>query len=115
MSATTSHGTRQPAGAESAGPLAPEEVVDAADNTSRAPAPKLDGKRVRAIPGAGGTTVRVTDRDFKANGIKHPTVVWDFRKDRFTVGVGSRSGQISQEAADFLTSQYPTSFEFIVG
>lgn len=113
MPSTTSHGTRQPAGAEAAGPLSHEEVVDVADTASRAPAPSMKGKRVRAIPGAGGTTVRVTDRDFKANGIKHPTVVWDFRQNKFTVFVGNLSGQISQEAADFLTSNFPVSFEFI--
>jgi hypothetical protein len=110
--ATTSQGTKEPAGAATAGKLAPSEVVDDADTSPRVGA-DLKGKRVRAIPGAGGTTVVVRKVDFKNNGIDHPEVKFDFRKDRFTLAVGDKEGQLSQEAADFLTENYPVQFEYL--
>ena len=113
MSGATSAGTKPPAGAETAGPLTHDEVKDAADTTRRVEA-KVAGKRVRAIPGGGGTTVKVSEKDFREKGgIKHKDVVWDFRKDRFTVPVGTKNGEISQEAAEFLCQTYPLSFEFM--
>lgn len=104
MAGTT---TKQPTGAATAGALDPSELPDEA---VRAPEPKLDGKRIRAIPYENGSTIRVNESDFKNHGIKHPTVTWDYRKDNFTLKVGDA---ISQEAADFLTKNYPTSFEYL--
>ena len=92
--------------------LEPEEVKDTRDVSPRAPAPVTKGKRVRAIPARGGTTVEITRGVFKGKGIDNPTVKWDFRKDNFTVPVGEL---LSQEAADFLTLEYPQSFEYMSG
>ena len=113
MPGTTAH--RQPAGADAAGPLSAAEVVDTADTSPRAPAPDLSGKRVRAIPYAGGTTVEVTSKDFRDNGIKHPTIVFDFRRDNFTLPVDPKPGQkgLSKEAADFLTREHGHQFEYM--
>lgn len=112
--------TREPSGAANAGALAPSEVADSADISPRAPASDTSGKRVRAIPAvitkSGDTASRVEIRrsDFASKGIDHPAVVFDFKKDRFTLPVGSPGG-LTQEAADFLTKNYPTSFEFMGG
>lgn len=105
--------TRQPEGADTAGSLAPEEVADDADNATRAAGPDLSGKRVRAIPGGGGTEVHISARDFKANGIDHGPVKFDYFVDRFTVKVGDKPGQLSKKAADFLTKFDPSSFEYM--
>jgi hypothetical protein len=104
--------TRQPSGAENAAPLDPSEIVDTADNAVPGPAPDLSGKRVRAIPGAGGTTVLVRRQDFKQHGIDHGDVQFDFRVDRFTLPVG-KDKALSTEAADFLTKNFPQSFEYL--
>lgn len=98
---------RQPTGADTAGPLSPSEVPD---EGVRAAAPKIDGKRVRAIPYENGSTIEVTKADFANHQINHPKVVWDYRKDNMTVKVGDG---ISEEAAEFLTKNYPTSFEYM--
>lgn len=93
-------------------------VPDARDTSPRAKA-DLSGKRVRAIPsvitknGDRSTTIEIRRSDFKSADIDHPTVQWDFRRDNFTVKVGDRAGQISEAAAEFLTSKHPQSFEYI--
>ena len=90
-----------------------------ADVSPRAPEPDLSGKRLRAIPavitksGDRGTTVEVRARDFEAKGIEHKTIRFDERRDNSTLAVGDKDGQISEEAADFLAKNYPTSFEYI--
>lgn len=116
----TSAGTADPG---AAAPLSADEQAqvlasDTADVSPRAEAPNLSGKRVRAIPavitksGDNATTVEVRKSDFAAKGIDHPTVVFDYRKDNYTVGVGD-GAPLSQEAADFLTKNYPVSFEYM--
>jgi hypothetical protein len=102
---------RQPPGADTAGPLTAAEVTDEADNAVvHEEPPKLVGKRVRAIPNFGGTTVVIREEDFANNGIDHPTVEWDFRKDNFTVPVGP---QLSEEAAEWLTSEQGHQFVYV--
>lgn len=98
---------RQPTGAEAAGPLDPSELPD---EGVRAAGPKTDGKRIRAIPYENGSTIVVDKRDFASHGIDHPKVTWDYRKDNMTLKVGDG---ISEEAAEFLTKNYPTSFEYM--
>jgi hypothetical protein len=88
------------------------EVRDVRDSSPRAAGPDLSGKRLRAIPAKGGTTVEVKRGDFAKHGIDHPDVKFDFRRDRFTLPVGKERG-ISEEAADFLSANYPTSFEYM--
>ena len=108
--------TKQPEGAETADKLEVAEVTDERDVTPRVGGGKLTGKRVRAIPYMGASTVRVRCSDFKkaSNGkIDHPDVEWDFRKSDFTLPVGEAEGELSQEAADFLTATYPTDFEYM--
>jgi hypothetical protein len=91
------------------------------DERDVSPRAKSDttGKRVRAIPAVitkstgHATTIEVRRSDFKSHDIDHPTVQFDFRKDNFTLKVGSKDGQISQEAADFLTENFPQSFEYL--
>lgn len=100
---------------------AEQEAVRASDERDTSPRVKsnVSGKRVRAIPAVitkntgHATTIEVRRSDFKENDIDHPTVRWDFRKDNFTVKVGKKDGQISQEAADFLTENHPMSFEYL--
>jgi hypothetical protein len=93
---------------------------DTADTSPRAPEPDLSGKRVRAIPAVitrttgNATTIEVRKSDFASKGIDHPTVVFDERKERFTLPVG-KPGGLSEEAAEFLTKNYPTSFEYMGG
>lgn len=93
-------------------------VPDERDTSPRAKA-DLSGKRVRAIPSVitrstgNATTIEVTRADFNTHDIDHPTVTWDFRKDNYTLKVGTKAGQISEEAADFLTEKFPTSFEYL--
>lgn len=84
-----------------------------------APAPAPQAQAVQAIPatitgsGQGATTVEIRSSDFANNGIDHDSVVFDFRKDDFKVSVGNENGQISKEAADFLTKNYPASFVYV--
>ena len=117
---TTSAGTRDPGDAV---PLTSDEqdeirATDSADNAVRVTA-NLSGKRVRAIPavitknGDHGTTVEVRASDFLAKGIEHETVTFDARRDNYTLPVGDGEGQISEKAANFLTKNYPYSFEFM--
>ena len=68
------------------------------------------GKRIKAFPFAGGTTVIIRDVDFGAGNVEHPTVTWDYRIDDFTVEVGKG---ITEEAANFLVKTYPDSFKFV--
>jgi len=93
------------------GKLDPEEVDDERDVSPRANTDDTSGERVRAIPAKGGTLVVVRKVDFANNGIDHPDVEFSFRKDSFTLPVGKDS--LSKEAANFLTKNYPTSFEYI--
>jgi hypothetical protein len=92
--------------------LSAAEVKDEADTSPRVVTSDLSGERVRAIPAKGGTTVIVNAKDFTDHGIDHPAVTWDFRLDSFTVEVGVGKA-ISKEAADFLTKNYPQSFEYM--
>jgi hypothetical protein len=101
--------TKQVAGE---GKLSTADVKDTADTSPRAADPDLSGKRVRAIPAKGGTTVLVRKQDFASKGIDHPDVKFDYRTDKFTLPVG-KGKSISTEAADFLTKNYPTSFEYL--
>lgn len=85
-----------------------------APNRDSAPAEVTSvGKRVKAVPFSGGTTVVVRSSDFqKAGNIDHPDVTWDYRVDDFTVEVGK---EINAEAANFLVNSYPDSFQFLEG
>ena len=94
------------------GKLDPSEVTDERDTSPRAPTSDTSGRRLRAIPAKGGTLVRVTKADFVNNGIDQDTVEFSFRKDNFTLPVGSKKG-ISKEAADFLSKEHPHAFEYI--
>ena len=119
--------TRPAAETKDLGPaadLSPEDQKkildsDTADNTVKAEEKELSGKRVRAIPavitknGDHGTTVEVRASDFLAKGIEHETVTFDARRDNYTLPVGDGEGQISEKAANFLTKNYPYSFEFM--
>src|SRR5574337_1891381 len=108
MHPMTARTHREPPGADKAGPLTAAEVVDTADEAVvHEEAPKLTGKRVRAIPAFGGTTIEIRDIDFANGGIDHPTVIWDFRKNNFTVKVGE---ELSEEAAEWLTSEHGHQF-----
>lgn len=84
-------------------------VVDSADKSVRHLSDN-GKKRIRAITFSNGTTVVIRESDFKAGGIDHKEVVWDFRVDDFTVAVGDG---ISAEAADYLTSNFSDSFEYV--
>lgn len=102
--------------------LSPDQVADERDVSPRRKASTI-GKRVRAIPstlgvkGGRSTTVEIRRTDFKLNSIDHPTVVWDFRRDNFTVPVvadaNKRKNTLSEEAARFLTQDHKHAFEFI--
>lgn len=99
------------------GELSTTELVqstpDDRDVTERASEPDTTGKRVRAIPTHGGTTVKVSSTDFRNNGVEHEDVVFDFRKDDFTLPVGEEVGQISKKAADVITKLEPGRFEYM--
>lgn len=98
-----------------------QEAIRASDALDSATVAKSDltGKRVRAIPAVitkatgHATTVEIRRSDFKKVGISHATVQWDFRRDNFTVKVGEKSGEISPEAAKYLTENHSNSFEFL--
>lgn len=103
--------------------LSPEEqeqvrASDRADVSPRAASPKTSGPRIRAIPavvtksGQRSSRVEITRQNFADKGFDHPTVVFDFRTDNFTLPVGGDDG-IDKEVADFLTKNYPTSFEYM--
>jgi hypothetical protein len=116
----TQAGTREVPGAENAAPLTPEEqnevrAADTADVSPRAAGPDLSGERVRAVFYGGGTTKEVSKRDFARFEIDHPSVVFDFRKDDATLRVDPPKGfsGLTKEAADFLTSRFPTEFEYV--
>lgn len=122
---SSSSASETPAAVGPSESLTPEQeneirANDTADVSPRAPEPDTSGKRVRAIPAVitkttgNATTIEVRKSDFAAKGIDHPTVTFDERKDRFTLPVG-KPGGLSQEAADFLTKNYPTSFEYMGG
>lgn len=95
----------------------PDARADAAAEVAPevAPEPDTSGKRVRAIPTHGGSTVGVSAADFQERGIEHPDVLWDFRNDDSTVKVGNGDGEISEEAANLITKLEPTRFEFMNG
>ena len=121
--------TRPAAETKDLGPaadLSPEDQKkildsDTADNTVKAEEKELSGKRVRAIPavittnGDHGTVVEVRSSDFQAHGVTHDTVKFDQFRDNFTIAVGPGSAQISEEAAELLTKNWPMSFEYIDG
>lgn len=104
---------QRPANTPSTAELA-ATTPDERDTAERAPGPDTSGKRVRAIPTHGGTTIEVGTADFESIGVKdHPPVRWDFRKDNFTVAVGNGDNEISQAAANALTKYEPLRFEFL--
>lgn len=109
--------TKQPEGADVAEKLTAAEVRDEKDTTPRAAPAEVSGKRVRAIPYQNASTVILNTVDFKTASqgkiSDHPQVVWDFRKDNFTVPVGGENPVLTEEAAEFLTKNYPTDFEYI--
>lgn len=119
----TALGTRDPGAADSLTASEQEAIrnSDEADVSPRAAASDLSGKRIRAIPSVitknqdRSTKVEVRQSDFAKNGITHRTVVFDFQKDNYTLRVGDDDNAISKEAADFLTKNYPLSFEYING
>lgn len=120
---STSAGTQDPGPAADLSPEEQKQILDSdkADTTVKADAPKLSGKRVRAIPatitrnGDVGTTVEVRREDFKQHGVDHPTVKFDRFKSNYTLAIGGGDAQISAEAAELLTKNWPTSFEYIDG
>lgn len=70
-------------------------------------------QKIQAIPFSGGTTVVVRQKDFQGSAnIEHDDVKWDYRIDNFCVTIGEG---ISQEAAQFLATNYPNSFRIIEG
>ena len=77
----------------------------------------VSAARVRAYPavitksGQTGTTVVIAASDFRANGIEHDTVTFDFRRNDCSLPVGD--GGLSKEAADFLTKNYPDTFKYV--
>lgn len=87
----------------------------AADPDAAAKAkPDTSGKRVRAIPTHGGTTVSVSKAEFERVGVEdQDEVVWDFRTDDSTVKVGNELGEISEKAAEKITKLEPTRFEYL--
>lgn len=115
---STNAGTRDPGAADSLTPEEQEEVraSDSRDNARRARS-DTSGKRIRAIPavitksGDRSSRVEVSKENFRDKGIDHPSVTFDFQKDNFTLPVGENG--VSEEAADFLTKNYPTSFEYM--
>lgn len=74
------------------------------------------GKKVRAKPAvithSGDTSneVEVTRGDFADHNIEHDTVSFKANRNDFCVPVGKG---LSEEAADFLTKNYPESFEYV--
>lgn len=115
---TTGAGAKAPTAVkavEGGAPLAPEEVKDERDTAVRGPKADLSGKRVRGIPGSGGTTIILNPVDFAKGDIEHPKVEWDFRKDSFTVPVNDsgKKNTLTKEAADFITSEWPFQFEYM--
>jgi hypothetical protein len=88
---------------------------DKRDVSPRAAGPDTSGKRVRYIPYKGGTHVELSKQDFKrAFGIDHPGVHANFRNNIFTFEVGDgKRGTLSDEAADLLTKNFPTMFEYL--
>ena len=119
----TAAGTQDPGPAADLSAEDQKKILDAdeADTAVKAEEKKVSGKRVRAIPavitsnGDHGTVVEVRASDFDAHGIKHDTVKFDQFRDNFTIAVGSGSAQISEEAAELLTKNWPMSFEYIDG
>lgn len=97
------------------GTLATSDVVDAADTSPRGPAPDTSGRRVRAIPYQGGSTVVVNAQDFAAHNIDNGRVEFDFRIDHFTlpVGTGDSENLLTEAGAAFLTKKYPETFEYM--
>lgn len=89
-------------------------IPDERDVAERAPEADTSGKRVRGIPTHGGSTILVSKEDFEFMGVKDQgKVVWDFRKDNFTVKVGGGENEISEDAAKALTEHEPLRFEYI--
>jgi hypothetical protein len=118
----TATGTRDPG---SAAPLTAGEQSEILENdekdvSPRAAAVSFSGKTIRAIPtvitkgGETGTTVEVRRSDFHNFGIDHDTITFDSFRTNYTLPVGEEGG-VSQEAADFLTKNFPTSFEYMGG
>lgn len=122
MAVRTTAGTREPGVADSLSQAEKEDIL-ASDEADVSPRIDHDfsGKRVRAIPavitknGDRGTVVEVRRSDFFKHGIDHDTVVFDVLRDGFTVPIGTGTNCLSKEAAEFLTKNYPTSFEYIGG
>ena len=110
---TTRQGTAEVAA--NAGPLDLAEVTDERDVSPRQPKPEIPSgsKYIKAFPAKGATTLRIPASDFQQYGnINHDTVEFDFRNKEYKLLVGS---EISQEAADLLTSRYPETFKYVTG
>lgn len=111
--------TKQPKGAENAAVLSKTEQAEvrAADTRDISPrvASDTSGKRVRAIFYGGGTTKEVSKADFRRFGVDHGPVVFDFRVNSATLPVDPPKGRkgLSQEAADFLTENFPAEYEYM--
>lgn len=99
--------TNKPEDTDSADVSTPEN--DKLDTTTSVSS-DMSGKRIKAIPGLGGTTVIISDKDFAANGIAHKTVIFKLRVSKFTLQVGT---EISEEAANFLVESRPSSYQFV--
>jgi len=95
-------------------PLSHDAVRDVEDTTVTGPSPNLDGKRLQAIPQQGGTRVTVKDTFFAEQGLDHPTVTFDFFRDRFTLPVGGGKA-LSDAGADALLKVFPNRFKFVNG
>lgn len=121
--------TREPAGAAKPDPVAKGAatedatgtITDPADVSPRSAEPKLKGKRVRAIPAVitkandRATTVEVRPGDVEGAGgptLSHK-LTFDSRRDFCTLVVGDGNNQVPSDVAEFLTQNYPTSFEYM--
>lgn len=109
----TASGTREVS--PTAGPLDPSEVVDDRDISPREPKPDNAGKMfVKAYPAKGATTLLYPASDFSQYGdFSHPSVTFDFRINSLKVRVGG--GDLTEQAAEFLTKRYPNTFKYIQG
>ena len=117
---STTVGTRDPGAAASLTADEQKAILDGdeADVSPRA-ATSIVAQRIRAIPtvitrnGDQSTRVEISRNDFRKKGIAHETIVFDFLHDNFTLPVGDHEGYVQKEAADFLTKNYPASFEYV--
>lgn len=109
---STTAGTREVAA--NAGPLDISEVTDDRDVTPREAETSQEGEFLKASPARGATTLVIPSSDFyEYGGISHEPVTFDFRNNEMKVPIGT--GQLSEEAAEFLVKRYPDTFEYVTG